>query len=371
MLNEKRNSLFCDGKATWGTGMVETHGVRDRLSERDHQILQAIVTDYIASAEPVGSRTIARKYGLNLSPASVRNVMADLEEAGYLSQPHTSAGRIPTDKGFRFYVDALDVRPLSRQEQERIRSQYHVPPGDSTEVMRETSRILSSVSSLAGLVVAPRFDAVRFRHIEFVKLRGRDILVILVSETGAVHNKLILADEELTQDRLHEIANYLNSILAGLTLHEAKERLLAEMRADKALYDRLLAQAQALARRALAGAGGPGDAEVFIEGKLSIVEQPEFASIEKMKAIFKAFEEKSLLVKLIDKSVQAKGIQIFIGRENEYDEMAGCSVVLSHYSVGDRTIGTLGVIGPTRMNYSRVIPVVEYTAHLVSRFLEP
>lgn len=351
--------------------MVETHSAHDRLSERDRQILHAVVADYIASADPVGSRTIARKYGLNLSPASVRNVMADLEEAGYLSQPHTSAGRIPTDKGFRFYVDSLDLRPLSRQEQERIRSQFHLSHSEPTERMRETSRILSLVSSLAGLVVAPRFDTTRFKHIEFVKLRGRDILVILVSETGVAHNKLIQADEELSQDRLHEIANYLNSILAGLTLQQAKERLLAEMQADKVLYDRLLAQAQALARQALAGSEGPSDAEVFIEGKLSIVEQPEFASVEKMKALFKAFEEKSLLIRLIDKSLQAKGIQIFIGHENEYNEMAGCSVVLSHYTVGDRTIGALGVIGPTRMNYSRVIPIVEYTARLVSRFLEP
>lgn len=343
----------------------------EALGERSRQILQAVVTDYIATAEPVGSRTISRKYGLNLSPASVRNVMSDLEEAGYLMQPHASAGRIPTDKGFRFYVDALlEVRRLSKQERERIKSRYHLSHADAKELMRETSRILSAVSSLAGVVVAPRFEATRFRHIEFVKLREKDILVILVSETGTVYNKLIQADEELTQDRLHEISNYLNSIITGLTLEEAKERLLAEMRAEKALYDRLLAQAQALARQALAGTADSQDVDVFIEGKLSIVEQPEFASVEKMKGLFKAFEEKSLLIRLIDKSLQAKGIQIFIGHENEYDEMAGCSVILSQYSQGDRILGALGVIGPTRMNYSRLIPIVDYTARLVSRFLE-
>ncbi len=343
------------------------------LNERSRQILQAVVTDYIATAEPVGSRTISRKYGLNLSPASVRNVMADLEEAGYLMQPHASAGRIPTDKGFRFYVDSLlEVRRLSKQERERIKSRYHLDlvHADAGELMRETSRILSAVSSLAGVVVAPRFEATRFQHIEFVKLRERDILVILVSEAGMVHNKLIQVDEDLTQDRLHEIANYLNSILTGLTLQEAKERLLEEMQAEKALYDRLLAQAQALARQALAGEPGPRDVDVYIEGKLSIAEQPEFASVEKMKALFKAFEEKSLLIRLIDKSLQAKGIQIFIGHENEYDEMAGCSVILSQYTRGDRILGALGVIGPTRMNYSKVIPIVDYTARLVSRFLE-
>jgi heat-inducible transcriptional repressor len=196
-------------------------GGYDRLPDRDRQILQAIVTDYISTAEPVGSRTISRRYGLNLSPASVRNVMADLEEAGYLQQPHTSAGRIPTDKGFRFYVDSLEPRPLSRQDQERIRSRYEGHVADAVEVMRETSRLLSSFSSLAGLAVAPRLEATRFRHIEFVRLRERDILVILVSDTGVVHNKLIQADEALSQDRLHEIANYLNTIIAGLTLRQA------------------------------------------------------------------------------------------------------------------------------------------------------
>lgn len=351
-------------------GIARSPGAHDRLTERDRQILHAVVTDYIASAEPVGSRTISRKYGLNLSPASVRNVMADLEEAGYLQQPHTSAGRIPTDKGFRFYVDLLEPRPLSRQEQERIRSRYNTPLGDGAEVLRETSRLLSAFSSLAGLAVAPRIEATRFRHIEFVRLRERDILVILVTETGVVHNKLIHADEPLTQDRLHEISNYLNSIIAGLTLRQARERLLAEMRADKALYDRLYAEAQALARRAFESAEESAESEVFIEGKLSIAEQPEFASVEKMKALFKAFEEKSLLIKLIDKSMQARGLQIIIGHESEADEMAGCSLILSHYTVGDEVVGTLGVIGPTRMNYSRVIPVVDYTARLVSRLLE-
>jgi heat-inducible transcriptional repressor len=345
-------------------------GPREALAERDRQILFAIVTDYIQSAEPVGSRTIARKYGLNLSPASVRNVMADLEEAGYLSQPHTSAGRIPTDKGFRAYVDSLEPRPLTRHEQERIRSRYQGAPHDSVEVMRETSRVLSALSNLAGVVVAPRLESTRFRHIEFVRLKGRDILVVLVSDTGAVHNKLIRSDEALTQDRLHEIANYLNGVVAGLTLDQARARLVDEMQADKAAYDQLYAEAQALARQALEGAEAAGGGELFLEGALAIIEQPEFASVEKMKALFKAFEDKSLLVRLLDKSMQARGMQVLIGHETEVSPIAGCSLILSHYTQGDRIVGTLGVIGPTRMNYQRVIPLVDYTARLVSRFLE-
>lgn len=367
-MDEPRDGDRETGSEPIGTRLAQSGYAH--LPERERQILQAIITDYIASAEPVGSRTISRKYGLNLSPASVRNVMADLEEAGYLQQPHTSAGRIPTDKGFRFYVDALEPRPLSRQDQERIRSRFEGRATDAAEVLRETSRLLSSFSSLAGLAVAPRVDATRFRHIEFVRLRERDILVILVSESGAVHNKLIRADEPLSQDRLHEIANYLNSIIAGLTLRQARERLLAEMRADKAAYDRLYAEAQALARRAFEAPRGPSESDVFIEGTLSIAEQPEFSSAEKMKALFKAFEEKSLLIKLIDKSMQARGLHILIGHESEADEMAGCSLILSHYTVGDEVVGTLGVIGPTRMNYSRVIPIVDYTARVVSRLLE-
>lgn len=345
-------------------------GSTDVLSPRNREILRAVVTDYILSAEPVGSRTVSRKYGVNLSPASVRNAMADLEEAGYLMQPHTSAGRIPTDKGFRVYVDSLlPLRRLSKQEQERIRSQYQAAYDDATELLRETSRILSAVSSLASVVAAPRLDATRVKHIEFVALRERRVLVILVADTGEVQHKVVEVDEDLSQDRLHQMGNYLNGILVGLTLEQARERLLAEMRAEKALYDRLVAQAQALAQRALAREE-PWEADVFIEGKLSIAEQPEFANIEKLKALFRAFEEKALLVKLIDKSLRAPGVQVFIGHENEHAEMAGCSVILSQYRRGNQALGVLGVIGPTRMNYSRLIPVVDYTAQLVSQLLE-
>jgi len=341
--------------------------MQEYLTERSRKILEAIIEDYILTAEPVGSRTISRRQGLSLSPASVRNVMADLEEMGFLASPHPSAGRVPTEKAYRFYVDSLvGLRRIAREEREEIHKRCSQTGKDIGEVLKETSRILSSISHYMGIVVAPRFTANVFRHMEFVKLGGRRILAILVSQNGTVQNKIIETDEELQFTDLTRMSNYLNDLLKGLTITQVKKRILEEMEEEKIRYDALLANALKLSQQTLEGT----DAEVFIEGQANILEQPEFADVEKMKEIIRAFEEKGQLLALLERSMAAEGVQIFIGSESHLNRMSGMSLVTSTYVTGKNTLGILGVIGPTRMGYAKIIPIVDYTAKQVSRLLE-
>jgi len=337
------------------------------LTDRSRQILEAIIEDYIQTAEPIGSRTITRRHGLTLSPATVRNVMADLEEMGFLVSPHTSAGRVPTEKAYRFYVDSL-VRHnrIAREEREEIRKRCRLTGKDIGEVLKETSRMLSSISHYMGIVMAPRFTANVFRHMEFIKLSGKKILAILVSQSGSVQNKIIETDEELNIDELNGMANYLNDILKGLTIAQVKNRILEEMEKDKVMYDALMARALKLSQQTLEDS----EVEVFIEGQANILEQPEFADVTKMKEIIRTFEEKGQLLALLESCMAAEGVQIFIGSESHLNRMSGMSLVTATYVTGKNTLGILGVIGPTRMGYSKIIPIVDYTARQVSRLLE-
>lgn len=341
--------------------------MREGLTERNKKILEAIIEDYITTAEPVGSRAVTKRHGLSLSPATVRNVMSDLEEMGFLCSPHTSAGRVPTDKAYRFYVDSLlAVGTIDKAERERIRKRYSVAGRDVGAVLRETSLMLSSVSHYMGIVLAPRFSSTIFRHIEFIKLGGRRILAILVAQNGTIQNKLIESEEELVAADLVRMSNYLNELLEGLAVSEVRAKVLEEMQSEKVLYDDLLSRALKLSEQTLE----EGGAQIFMEGQTNILEQPEFADVRRMREVFRAFEEKSQIVNLLDRSLSAQGVQIFIGSETHLNQMEGLSVVTSTYLTGKNTLGVLGVIGPTRMGYAKVIPIVDYTARLVSRILE-
>ncbi len=339
------------------------------MTERDRKILQAIITDYIQTAQPVGSRIVSKKYKMDLSPATIRNVMSDLEEMGFLTQPHTSAGRVPTDKAYRFYVDTiLNMRRLNPEEKENIEKGLLLKDDpDINEVMKRASHLLSLLSRQMGVVLAPRFGSKIFRHIEFIKLRDRRILVIIVSQTGEVQNKLIEADEEMTQDELDKYSRYLTEIMGGLSLAQAKLRIVEEMKKEKVLFDKLMYGALQLSQKALED---EGEGDLFIDGKANIMQSPEFADMEKMRVLLQAFEEKGKIVKLLDKALSAHGIQIFIGAENDLNEMVNCSIVAAPYSREKYTLGTLGIIGPTRMDYSSIIPIVDYTARLVGKILE-
>jgi heat-inducible transcriptional repressor len=339
------------------------------LTERSQKILEAIIEEYIATAQPVGSKALTRHLGIKLSPASVRNVMAELEDLGYLTSPHTSAGRIPTEKGYRFYVDSLlRINDLDIRQKDQIEMKYRQQGLQMADMLREASRTLSTVCHYTGLVMVPRLKTTIFRHIEFVKLSPRQVLAVFVTQSGLVQNKLIEVDEDLYPRDLEKITNYLNQAMVGLSIQEVRARIIAEMAEEKALYDHLLRRAFVLSSAALVD---EASGDVIIEGTSHFLEQPEFADLPRMKRIVQTFEQKSILVDLLDRGLEAKGVQVIIGSETEYSELADCSLITAAYSGKRGTLGTLGVIGPYRMPYSTIIPIVDYTANLISRLLDP
>jgi len=336
------------------------------LSARSRQILEAIVEDYIATAEPVGSSAVARRHALTLSSATVRNVMANLEELGLLTSPHTSAGRVPTDKAYRFYVDSLvGLRQVSREEKKQIIQHCRQSGAGLSDILKETSRALSSLSNYMGIVVAPSFTSDIFRHIEFIRIGPRKVLAILVSTNGLVQNRLVETAEDIPENELIRMGNYLNELMQGLTIFQARERILAEMTNEKARYDSMMSQALRISEQTVTVGGD----EIFIEGQARILDQPEFSDVSRMKEIFQAFEQKSRMLQLLSGCMNSDGVQIYIGSETPVSQSAGVSLVTSRFVTANNTIGLLGVIGPTRMGYSSVIPIVDYTARLVGKLL--
>lgn len=340
--------------------------MEDGLNLRSRQILEAIIEDYISTAEPIGSSAIRSRHGLSLSPATIRNVMADLEELGFLSSPHTSAGRVPTEKAYRFYVDSLlAVGGVDRGEREEIRRRCTMAGKDVEGVFRGVSQMLSSVSHYMGIVAAPSFNSNVFRQIEFIPLGGRRILAILVSQSGSVQNRIVELERDISADDLQKMTNYLNEMLHGLTISQVKGKIVREMEGERARYDEMLANALKLSQQALDDVGE----EIFIEGQANILDLPEFADVQKMKDIFRAMEQKSQLLTVLDSCLKAPGVNIFIGSESHLNSMSGLSMITSTYVSGKNTLGVLGVIGPTRMGYGKVIPIVDYTARMLTRML--
>jgi heat-inducible transcriptional repressor len=336
------------------------------LEERDKKVLQAVIDSYIATGSPVGSAVLVKTYDFGLSPATIRNIMAELEELGFLTHPHTSAGRIPTDKGYRYYIDSLirferDAREINDQ----LRQAPPLHAESLQTLMEEASQFLATLSRYTGVVVAPTEPEGKYRHIEFIRLRGRQVLIIFVTSTGTVQNKLIKLDERISQHELNAFGSYLDEELDRWSLSEIHQRLLEQMREDKRLFTSLLDETERASREVQERESE----KVYIGGTSRIFETPEFADVEKMRALFKAFEDKYKLLRLLDKSVAAEGIKVFIGSENPFFEMQGCSFVVSGYRAG-HVVGTLGVIGPVRMQYKQVIRVVDYTSKLLSRILE-
>jgi len=342
----------------------------DNLSARNREVLKAVISDYIFTAEPVSSGAIAGKYLKGLSSATVRNVMAELEEMGFLLQPHTSAGRVPTDKAFRVYVDQLmELKSLPKQERDEVIRACGSPGHEISHLIKDVSRILSTISHHTGLAIVPKITDTVLKHIEFVKLRRNQIRVVLISQAGIVQNRLVELEEGLKQADLDRMSSYLNQLFSGLTIKEIKIRLIEEMRNERNLYDRLLKKALRLGEEVLGRADSEAK-EVFIEGGSRFFEYPEFLDVERMKEIFRAFEEKSRIVQLLDKSLKAEGIHIFIGCETGSSEFNGCSLIAASYGIEGNISGSLGVIGPIRMDYSRIIPLVDYTAKLVEKMLK-
>lgn len=340
-------------------------------SGRHREILLALIESYIETAEPVGSRTLGRRHAFPLSPATIRKVLADLEEEGYLVQPHASAGRIPTEKAYRLYADALlaSQRPLPPPPAPELRSVQQAlsgPEGGVEDLLRSASRVLSSLSHYAGVALAPHPLDHTLARADLVRLRPGAVLVVLVSTDGTVQHRLVEGGEDHTQEELEAMARTLNGRYAGVALSEVRRLILGEMREDKARYDRLVAAALRLSARALEPAGEG----LMVEGSSNMLSIPDFAAdMGAMRELFHTFEEKGRLVALLDRAMKADGLAVVIGAGGELPGMPGVSLVTSTYGAGEAPLGTLGILGPTRMAYSHVIPLVQATARALSERL--
>ena len=330
------------------------------IGARAKKILHAVVSEYLATGEAVGSQTVTRRYGLEVSAATVRTVMGDLEEAGLLKHAHTSGGRFPTERGLRYYVDMLlRVRSLTSVEKDEIRERLSAG-GDVPDVMQRTSRLLRELSHLTVVVQAPRPESDVVQHLEFVQLREGQLLAVIAAASGQIQNKLVPIDFTLSASDLDRINNYLNELMTGLTLEQARARLFEEVKSDRATHDELVSRALLLASAAVPSAPAP---EVLVDGQSNLLAGK--ADLERAKLLLRTLEEKDLVVRLLDRTLTAPGICVFIGAEANLADLTDVSVVAAPYGPEDRPLGTIAVIGPARMNYSRVIPLVDFTAETI------
>ncbi len=334
------------------------------LSRRAQRILHAVVSEYLQGGEAVGSRTVTRRHDLGLSPATVRNVMADLEELGMLEQRHTSAGRVPTPSGLRFFIDSLlKVRGLTPREKEEIRERVTATTPD--EVVHRASRMLSDLTQHAAVILAPDPDQQRLDRIEFIPL-GRDgkLIAVLVTSDGRIENRLVIDDVSVTSlDRIH---NYLNQLLVGMTLDEVRERVLREMGDDKNRYDDAISAALRLGHAVFVSTPERA-APVLVSGQSNLA-GAELAT-DRLRDLLRALEDKETLVRLLDRTRGAEGLQVFLGAETALSALVGSSVVAMPYGPDEQPIGALAVIGPMRMNYGKVMSVVDVTAETVTKLL--
>jgi len=332
------------------------------LSRRAQKILHAVVTEYLSVGDAVGSRTVTRRHDLGLSPATVRNVMADLEELGLLEQRHTSAGRVPTTSGLRFFIDSLlKVRGLTPREREEIRERVTAPSPD--EVMQRASRLLSDLTHHAAVILAPDPDEARLERIEFLPLRDGKLIAVLVTTDGRIENRLVIDNVEAS--RLERIHNYLNQLLAGMTLDEVRDRVIRELGEDKHRYDEAVTSALRLGHAVFVKAP-ERSAEVVIAGQANLLDdvQPE-----QIRDLLRTLEDKETLIRLLDRTRTADGLQVFLGTETAMQALSGSSIVAASYGPEEQPIGALAVIGPMRMNYGKVMSVVDFTADTVSQLL--
>ena len=344
--------------------------IQEVPSERAQHLLRVLVQRYIREGTPVGSRTLSRDSGLDVSPATIRNIMADLEDLGFVTSPHTSAGRVPTDKGYRFFVDTLiTLQPPDDPELQDFQRRLGQRDENAQSLVASASKLLSTVTHLAGLVTLPRTVHAALRQIEFLPLSERRVLAILVINNKEVQNRILHVNREFSEDELRQAANYLNEQFAGRDLDTVRHNLVNELEQTQQHMDRLMREAIALAREALVP--GAEDGEFVLEGAANLIGLDQLNDMEKLKRLFEAFNRQRDILHLLDQSMHGEGVQIFIGHESGYQLLDECSVVAAPYTTADEVAGVLGVIGPTRMAYERVIPIVDITAKLLSAALKP
>jgi heat-inducible transcriptional repressor len=334
------------------------------LDSRAQHLLKTLVERYIAEGQPVGSRALSRQSGLDLSPATIRNVMADLEDLGFIASPHTSAGRVPTSRGYRFFVDSLlVVKPIDHAEMHRLEGE--IAADRPAQMVSAAATLLSQLTQFAGVVMTPKRREAAFRHLEFLRLSDRRVLLIIVTPEGDVQNRILHTDRSYQQSQLVEATNFFNHNFAGQPFNAIRGRLADELRALREDIAGLLTAAVDAGEGALA----EGDA-LMGTGEKNLLHAGDLASdMERLRGLFDLFEQKTSLLHLLDVSQRADGVQIYIGGESGLVPLDECSVITARYEVGNQVVGTLGVIGPTRMAYERIIPLVDVTAKLLSNAL--
>jgi heat-inducible transcriptional repressor len=355
---------------------------QSRLDSRAEVLLAALIKEHLVTGEAVGSRVLSDRFAhaYGWSPATIRNVMSDLEEPGFVEQPYTSAGRTPTDKGYRYYVDnMLGEARLSRGDLKAIDQLFSQNEVDAVAApdrfMETASHVLSALSQNVGIVVSPSLAENRLKHIEFVQLPDQRILVVLVSISNIIHNKVIRTTDNLTQDELDRTSRYLNTEFSGKSLLAIRAEIVELMKEEKALYDHLLRNAALLCERSLEGEDESG-ADVYVDGASNILTKPDFVDVERMQELFRTFEEKSRLIKILNECVSqdshgATGdVHVVIGREHPATSLRNCTLITTSYRVGSNdSVGTLGVVGPMRIEYARIMAMVNYMARLIEQRL--
>ena len=339
------------------------------IGEREQQIFRLLVEQYIQDGAPVGSRTLSKMPGVNVSAASVRNVMGDLEDLGLLESPHTSAGRVPTSEGFRLFVDTmLEVQPIIENELDPLKVALS-PDQDEKSLIQHTSRYLSHFTNMAGVVTLPKRGATIFRQIEFLPLSEQRVLVILVVNEKNVQNRILTLDRDYDAAELQEISNYLNQTYSGKNLESVKDLIRSELENTRASMNEQMAQMINLAGRVFDNDEQPADEDVIVEGQTNLMNFSELSDREHLRDLFEAFSQKRDMYHVLERCISAEGVQIFIGQESGYGVLDMCSLVTTSYKVNGEVVGILGVVGPTRMAYDRVVPVVDVTSRLLSAAL--
>jgi heat-inducible transcriptional repressor len=347
---------------------VSTRGPQPELPFRARKILYAVITEYIATGEPVGSRRLAKRYGIALSPATIRNVLADLTDAGYLAQPHTSAGRVPTERGFRVFVDALiQMREVTAEDREAVMERMRELRPGVDDLVREAGRLLALLAGAAALITRPRAEAEPLSQIRFMPLRPSELLAVIITKAGAIQNRVIAAAIEIGE--LERLNNYLAEKVPGRTLSEVRAALAAEMDDERGNVRMLREHAKTIVDAAAAGSDAAAD--MVIEGHTVLFDRPEFSDAEKIRRYLRTFEEKRRLLGLLDQTLAAGGVQVLIGSETELDDdLPDVSLISATYKRGGVSAGTVGIIGPTRMDYGKLVPLVGFTAQVMSDLLD-
>lgn len=338
-------------------------------SDRAQHLLRVLIQRYIRDGQPVGSRTLAKDSGLDLSPATIRNVMADLEDLGLVSAPHTSAGRVPTVAGYRVFVDTLvRYRQPKGMDIDKLRKKIRKDVDDAGALVTTVSSLLSDITHLAGVVTVPRGRHAALRQIEFLPLSENRILAILVINDRDVQNRILHTDRSYTASELQQAANYINEHYAGVEMPQIRDRILEDLEATRDSMNQAMHDIIAIAQSAMSD-DEKQQAQFVLSGETRLMDFEELSDVETLRRLFEAFSRKRLMLDLLDRSIHADGVQIFIGEESGYRILDDCSVVTAPYKLDDDTVGVLGVIGPTRMAYDRVVPIVDITARLLKSAL--